>query len=403
MVIGMGAISYAKMSDLQEANIVFLQQQDALAKIDRPLSHLRDLKSAMADYLILDSSESLEKYEILFLQLQQELQTLVEKPISVNQNKVYSQQNSDRYTEITTLLMQFIRKELSNSRQIISLRQTIGSQAAQKQILEKRNQDAINLNDIQLEKLINIEQDSSIQLLQKKQVSMSNAVGLSLITLLSTLGVLGLLFYSVYKEIIARRQLASSLEQERDFTIAVLDTVGALVIVLDPEGKIIKFNRECERVTGYHYEEVRNQSFWKIFLLPEDIESVRSTFSQSCNRNSPSSYENYWITKNGEHRLIAWSTTTLLNGDNKVDFVIGTGLDISDRKQVEEEIRIQNWRSLVFSRITLRIRQSLDINEILNTTVSEVRKFLKADRVIVYRFNGEWEGTVVVESVEPPG
>jgi PAS domain S-box-containing protein len=402
MVISMGAISYAKMNDLQEANIVFLQQQDALSKIDRPLSHLRDLKSAMAEYLILDSPESLEKYGIMFSQLEQDLQALAKAPISVNYNRVDRQQNNDRYAEITTLLLQFIGKELSSSSQIISLRQTVGSQAAQKQALEKRDQDAVNLNDIQLENLINTEKDTSIRLLQKKQVSMSNAVGLSLITMLSTLGVLGLLFYSIYHEISARYRLANRLEQERDFIDTVVNTVSALVIVLDPEGKIIQFNSECERVTGYRYEEVRNQSFWKIFLLPEDIESFRSTFSQSFNRNSPSSYENYWVTNNGEHRLISWSTTTLLSADNKVDFVIGTGLDISDRKQVEEEIRLQNWRSLVFSQITLRIRQSLNINEILNTTVTEVRKFLKADRVIVYRFNGEWEGTVVVESVEPP-
>ncbi|MEW5861691.1 MAG: GAF domain-containing sensor histidine kinase, partial [Cyanobacteriota bacterium] len=46
-----------------------------------------------------------------------------------------------------------------------------------------------------------------------------------------------------------------------------------------------------------------------------------------------------------------------------------------------------------------RIRQSLNLEEILNTTVSEVRQFLACDRVIVFRFQPDWSGVVAVESV----
>ncbi len=49
--------------------------------------------------------------------------------------------------------------------------------------------------------------------------------------------------------------------------------------------------------------------------------------------------------------------------------------------------------------LTLRIRRSLDLPEILQTTVNEVRQFLQTDRVIVYEFEPDWSGTVIVESV----
>jgi signal transduction histidine kinase/DNA-binding NarL/FixJ family response regulator len=49
--------------------------------------------------------------------------------------------------------------------------------------------------------------------------------------------------------------------------------------------------------------------------------------------------------------------------------------------------------------LTLRIRRSLDLSEILQTTVHEVRQFLQTDRAIVYEFSPDWAGTVVVESV----
>ncbi|MCL6433626.1 MAG: response regulator [Leptolyngbyaceae cyanobacterium HOT.MB2.61] len=75
--------------------------------------------------------------------------------------------------------------------------------------------------------------------------------------------------------------------------------------------------------------------------------------------------------------------------------------DVTQRKQAEEELQSQNHRAYLLTAIALRIRQSLNLDEILTTTVAEVRQFLQADRVMIYRFEPTWDGTVVVESVAP--
>jgi len=72
-----------------------------------------------------------------------------------------------------------------------------------------------------------------------------------------------------------------------------------------------------------------------------------------------------------------------------------------EKCRIERDLHKQNWRSLLLSDIALRIRQSLDLKEILNTSVSEIRKFIRADRVIIYRFHADWSGTVEVESINP--
>lgn len=56
--------------------------------------------------------------------------------------------------------------------------------------------------------------------------------------------------------------------------------------------------------------------------------------------------------------------------------------------------------SEILAKIALRIRQSLRLENILHTTVAEVRQWLNADRVFIYRFNEDWSGVVVVESVQ---
>jgi PAS domain S-box-containing protein len=79
----------------------------------------------------------------------------------------------------------------------------------------------------------------------------------------------------------------------------------------------------------------------------------------------------------------------------------GTVLDITEYKRIEENLRFNAERNRLLSEMALRIRQSLDLNQILNTTVQEVRQFLQADRVFICRFDEEGRGSVVAESVLP--
>lgn len=75
-----------------------------------------------------------------------------------------------------------------------------------------------------------------------------------------------------------------------------------------------------------------------------------------------------------------------------------TNLDRQGRES-HAELLEQLERNRLLTAIALRIRESLNLDAILNTAVTEVRQFLQTDRVIIYRFNPDLSGTVVVESV----
>ena len=57
-------------------------------------------------------------------------------------------------------------------------------------------------------------------------------------------------------------------------------------------------------------------------------------------------------------------------------------------------------RENLINRLTTRIRESLEITEILKNTVVEIRSFLGTDRVKIYRFCGDGTGDVIAESIE---
>jgi light-regulated signal transduction histidine kinase (bacteriophytochrome) len=75
--------------------------------------------------------------------------------------------------------------------------------------------------------------------------------------------------------------------------------------------------------------------------------------------------------------------------------------EIQERKQAEVAIQRQNQRSQLFAEVTLKIRQSLHLDDILQTAVTEVQKILQADRVLIYRLWSNGTGSGVAEAVQP--
>ncbi|MEG4320187.1 MULTISPECIES: PAS domain S-box protein [unclassified Microcoleus] len=73
--------------------------------------------------------------------------------------------------------------------------------------------------------------------------------------------------------------------------------------------------------------------------------------------------------------------------------------DITERKQAERMLREQAERERLVSAIAQRVRQSLNLTQTLSTAVQEVRQLLATDRTVIYRFDSDDTGIVVVESV----
>jgi PAS domain S-box-containing protein len=72
------------------------------------------------------------------------------------------------------------------------------------------------------------------------------------------------------------KQVQEALQEERNVVSAIFDTVGALIVVLDREGRIVRFNRACEQMTGYSLEESRGNHLWDLFVVPDEAEELQS-------------------------------------------------------------------------------------------------------------------------------
>ncbi|MCD8488998.1 MAG: EAL domain-containing protein [Desertifilum sp.] len=68
-------------------------------------------------------------------------------------------------------------------------------------------------------------------------------------------------------------------------------------------------------------------------------------------------------------------------------------------KPVEHRVQHQSESERIVAAVTQRIRQSLELDYILQTTADEVRQLFAVDRVVIYRFEPDWSGLVAVESL----
>ena len=119
---------------------------------------------------------------------------------------------------------------------------------------------------------------------------------------------------------------------------ALFETIGALVVVLDREGRIVRFNPACERLTGHTADEVVGRRVLDLLVPPDELGGVRAVFDRLAAGDPASTHENDWLTKDGERRRIVWSNTALTDRAGAVTWVIGTGVDVTTLRRVEEAL-----------------------------------------------------------------
>jgi len=145
-------------------------------------------------------------------------------------------------------------------------------------------------------------------------------------------------------DITGRMQAQEALTEERDFTSAIIGAAGSLIVVLDPDGRIIRFNRACEQTSGYVFQEVSGRAFWDVLIIQQEVQPLRDLFAKLRQGSDAIKHENYWQTRSGELRLIDWSNVALRDKHGATVYIISTGIDITDRRRAEQNLRASEQR-----------------------------------------------------------
>lgn len=142
----------------------------------------------------------------------------------------------------------------------------------------------------------------------------------------------------------ARQRIERALTVERNFVSAVLDTISALVLVLDTAGRIVRFNRACEKMSGYTFGELVGRSFPEELFLTQERGYAMQMIEEARAGKLVGHYEIHWLPRAGRKRRIAWTATPLTSANGEVNFIITTGVDITDQREAEIALRSSETR-----------------------------------------------------------
>lgn len=203
------------------------------------------------------------------------------------------------------------------------------------------------------------------------------------------------------QNITERKQAEKKLQRSNTLLTAQQEAALDGILVIDEKRAITSYNRRfCEMwhipEQVWHSGDKRNILE---FVLPSIAHPQRVFSKFEYLDENPTEIGRDEISLN-DGRVFDCYSAPALALDGECYGRIWSFRDITARKQTEARLRQQAEREQLLAGMNRRIRKSLNLEEVLNTAVAEVRQFLACERATIYRFEPDWTGTIVVESVE---
>lgn len=194
------------------------------------------------------------------------------------------------------------------------------------------------------------------------------------------------------REQMAREQaIRAEAEADRNQATNILESITDGFFALDQAWRFTYLNPQAEPLLQRKREDLLGKNIWDEFP-----EAVHSSFYQKYQRTATEQtsveFEEFYPPLNTWFAVHAYPAK---------DGISVYFQNITTRRTAQEELQRQYQRSQLFAEVTLKIRQSLNVDDILQTAVSEVQKILHADRVLIYRLWADGTGSGVAEEVLP--
>ena len=331
LLLMVGIVSCQNIKEVVNKTTQRRQRQEKIITQSKLVFHIKQIENEQINYILTGNPVNLQNYNQATIEINQEMQNL---------KKLKSA--DPELQEQIVIIESEIASKIDKIQENINLRQQNKPELALQTFLANQKN---NSNNSIYKKIYKFEQNDR-KFVQNKTKEVINNTHNMLILLMITISfsivIIMIVYYLIYREITARKSVEASLKTERNFISSILDTASVLVMVLNTQGQIVRFNRACEQTTGYTGNEVLGKCFWHLFLAKQNQPSIQAIFEQIKLDKKPKEYETSWITRDGNQRLIIWSNTIILDNEQQIEYIVCTGLDITERKQAEQYLSLQH-------------------------------------------------------------
>jgi PAS domain S-box-containing protein len=151
----------------------------------------------------------------------------------------------------------------------------------------------------------------------------------------------------------SRQRLERALAIERNFVAATLDSIPALVAVLDTAGRMVRFNRPAEELTGLRLGEIVGRPFVEEILVEREARGwAQDKVVLAAAGQTVGPYENLWRNAQGLQRRVSWTLRPLIgpgtglgiDSGTEVQYLIVSGRDVTGQRQAEQALLTSETR-----------------------------------------------------------
>lgn len=202
------------------------------------------------------------------------------------------------------------------------------------------------------------------------------------------------------KQIEERKRIETQLQTRKTELETLMDNAGDCIVRMDQKLRYLFVNRRTAELIQIPQEKFIGKTNWEL----EISTVVAQVWDQNCQQvldtGQPQQFEFDLETTEGLRSFQTLIVPEIQQG-GKVKTLLATTRDITQQKRTFAETQKQNQFLNLLTEITSKVRQSLELDLILKTTVEEVQKVLNVDRVIMLKLDSQKGGTVVQEAVMP--
>ncbi len=201
------------------------------------------------------------------------------------------------------------------------------------------------------------------------------------------------------QDISDRKLQEKQLQETQIFLNSIIENIPSMIFVKDAKDlRFTLLNEAAEELFSQDRTQVLGRNNYDL-LSPEEAEYFINQDHKVLASGQVLDTLEEIMTKTQGLRQLHTRKVPIFDRNGNPQYVLGISEDMTDLKNMEVSLRQKlKYEQMIF-RISNRIRRDLDLPLILTNTVSEIRDALQCDRVLIYRFDPDWSGKYVAESV----
>jgi PAS domain S-box-containing protein len=326
ILVGIAVVSYETARQYTEINRSMAHSYEVLTKLEVTISMLKDTETGMRGYVLTGEGRFLEPYSSAIAVIGQERNDL--------RDLLQGHRHQQRRLDTVEFLIQ---RKLAFIEETIDLRMAKGFKPAQQYVLSGLGQTLMEEIRLVIAEMQREEYEVLRWQTQRADTSAQRTMTIILLGSLLALTLVTVATVLLKRDARERRLAEQALrasEEERDrFFSLSLD----MFCFAGFDGYFKYLNPAWEKTLGYTREELMAQPFLD-FVHPEDRPATVAESSKMSTGTTTIAFENRYRCKSGSYRWFLWNASPAVESQ----LIYATARDITDRKKVEEEIKLRS-------------------------------------------------------------